>query len=100
MSSRPKMTFAIKPDAQIKWSKRGSCGNAGCKDPECCCALCGLPIGVSEADPRWDEHDEWCDDCDLCRDRVPIILFRGEGEEMDQAQFHQKCFETIAEVTA
>ena len=80
---------------QIKWSA-GSCGNAGCKDPECCCALCREPIGVSEDDPRWDEHDDWCEDCDLCRDQVPLILFSGEGKAMKQAAFHAKCFEKIA----
>lgn len=79
----------------IRWAKRGSCGNAGCKDPECCCALCGEPIGVSEDDPRWDDHDEWCDDCDLCRDRVPPMLFRGQGKQTEGAQFHTRCFEKI-----
>jgi len=82
----------------IRWSSRGSCGNSGCPDPECCCAVCGLPIGVSEDDPRWDSHDEWCDDCDLCRDRVPIMLFRGEGKATMQAQFHTRCFEAVAEI--
>jgi hypothetical protein len=92
------MDFVIHPAyiAAIRWSKRGSCGNPGCTDPECCCAFCGLPIGVREDDPRWDDHSEWCDDCDVCRDRVPLILFRGEGKETEQAQFHQYCFEKIA----
>lgn len=58
-------------------------------------ALCAKPIGVSDDDPRWDDHDEDCDDCDLCRDRVPIILFRGEGKAMQQAQFHNRCFEQL-----
>jgi len=80
----------------IRWSKRGSCAEPGCKDPECCCGLCGEPIGVPEDDPRWDDHDEWCGDCDLCRDRVPLMLFRGEGKQMEQAQFHTTCFEKIA----
>ena len=90
--------FAIRPEfaEAIHWNSRGSCGESGCKDPECCCSLCARPIGVSENDPRWDEHDEYCDDCDLCRDRVPLILFRGEGKAMKQAQFHQRCFEQIA----
>lgn len=81
---------------QIRWSRRGSCGISGCKDPECCCSLCGEPIGAEEDDPRWDEHPEWCDDCDLCRDRVPLMLFRGEGKAMEQASFHGACFEKIA----
>jgi hypothetical protein len=81
--------------ARIKWSRRGSCGNAGCKDPECCCSLCGQPIGVPEEDPRWDAHPEYCGDCDLCRDRVPIQMFRGEGKATEQAQFHTRCFEQI-----
>lgn len=80
----------------IRWSKRGSCGTAGCKDPECCCSLCGEPIGVDEQDARWDEHSEFCDDCDLCRDSVPIIVFRGKGNRTKQAQFHNHCFEKIA----
>ncbi len=89
--------FVLKPQYvnAIHWSRRGACGNAGCKDPECCCAFCRLPIGVSEDDPRWDDHEEWCDDCELCRDRVPLILFRGEGKKMEQAQFHQKCAEIV-----
>lgn len=91
-------TFAIRPDALIRWSTRGSCSNSGCTDPECCCSVCGLPIGVSEDDPRWDEHDEYCDDCDLCRDSVPIIMCDGEGSDMKQAQFHIRCFEQIAEI--
>jgi hypothetical protein len=79
----------------IRWSRRGSCGEPGCKDPECCCALCGSPIGVSEDDPRWDDHSEDCADCDVCRDAVPLMMFRGAGKAMEQAQFHGKCFEKI-----
>lgn len=92
------MTFSIRAERanEIRWSLRGSCGNSGCTDPECCCALCSKPIGVSEDDPRWDDHDDDCDDCDLCRDRVPLMLFRGEGEAMEQASFHTACFEQVA----
>ncbi len=79
-------------EARIQWS-RGSCGQAGCKDPTCTCALCREPIGVDDDDPRWLEHDEDCYECPLCVDSVPIILFSGEGKEMLQAAFHQKCFE-------
>jgi hypothetical protein len=64
---------------------------------ECCCSLCGKPIGVPDEDPRWAKHDEYCDDCDLCRDQVPIILFRGQGEATEQAQFHVRCFEQALE---
>jgi hypothetical protein len=90
--------FSLKPRfmGAIRWSLRGSCGNPGCKDPECCCSLCGEPIGVAEDDPRWDEHDEFCCDCELCRDQVPIQMFRGEGKKTEGAQFHLKCFEKIA----
>lgn len=90
-------TFLIKDRyaTAIRWSARGSCGNAGCKDPECCCSFCGLPIGVSEDDPRWDDHDDGCVDCDLCRDDVPLMLFRGEGKNMHQAQFHTACFTKV-----
>jgi hypothetical protein len=84
----------INANAVLRWSN-GSCGNAGCADPECCCAVCALPIGVSEDDPRWNDHDEFCGGCDLCRDMVPIILFRGEGKAMQQAAFHEACFKTI-----
>ena len=90
-------SFVIKPDAVIRWSRRGSCGNAGCADPDCCCGVCHKPIGVSEDDRRWDDHGEYCDGCDLCRDSVPIILFRGEGANTEQAQFHEKCFESIGD---
>lgn len=81
--------------ATIRWSKRGTCGSAGCKDPECCCALCGQPIGVSEEDPRWDDHDEYCGDCDVCRDQVPLQLFKGEGKNMVQAQFCSTCVKRL-----
>lgn len=89
--------FAIKSRyvALIRWSSRGSCGNAGCRDKECGCALCGESIGVNEFDPRWDGHSEFCGGCEVCRDSVPLILFRGEGNAMQQAQFHQACFEKI-----
>lgn len=92
--------FELRPQyvAAIRWSLRGSCGNSGCRDPGCCCAFCQLPIGVSEDDPRWDDHSEFCDDCELCRDRVPIILFRGEGKATEQAQFHQARFEKISRI--
>lgn len=92
------MNFAIRPEfaSRIVWNTRGSCGNSGCTDPECCCSFCAKPIGVSEEDPRWDAHPECCDDCDLCRDQVPIMLFHGEGERWKQAQFHLRCFEQVA----
>jgi hypothetical protein len=80
----------------IRWSRRGSYGEAGCKDAECGCSLCGQPIGVSEDDPRWETHDEFCADCDLCRDQVPIMLWRGSGKRTEQAQFHTRCFTKVA----
>jgi hypothetical protein len=90
--------FVLKPQffSAVVWSRRGSCGEPGCKDPECCCAFCREPIGVSEYDPRWEDHDDYCDDCDLCRDQVPIIMFRGEEKATEGAQFHLACFERIA----
>jgi hypothetical protein len=96
------MTFAIKPDcaARILWHVRPHCGEPGCKDPQCVCSLCGKPIGTSEDDPRWLKHDKYCSDCDLCRDRVPLMLFRGEGRAMKRAQFHTLCFQEIVEVKA
>lgn len=94
------MEFALRAEhvKEIRWSRRGSCGSAGCTDPECCCAVCGKPIGVAEEDPRWEDHPEDCYDCDLCRDQVPVILFRGERKATLQAQFHQRCFERVAEI--
>jgi hypothetical protein len=82
--------------AEVRWSK-GSCGNSGCTDPECVCALCAQPIGVPESDPRWDTHDEncWDSECPLCIDDVPITLFRGEGEASEQAMFHTRCFNQL-----
>lgn len=80
--------------AEVRWSK-GSCGVSGCKDPECVCALCAQPIGISENDTRWDGHDPDCFGCELCEDEVPITLFRGEGKDMLQATFHNKCFEKV-----
>jgi hypothetical protein len=92
--------FVLKPQylSAVHWSSRGSCGEPGCPDKECCCALCGLPIGVPDYDPRWETHDEYCGDCDLCRDQVPLILFRGEGKRMKQAQFHMACFQKIVHI--
>jgi hypothetical protein len=91
------MSFAVLPEfaERIHWNARGSCGEPGCNDPECCCSFCARPVGTPEHDPRWADHDEDCDDCELCRDRVPIILFRGEGKAMQQATFHIRCFERI-----
>lgn len=81
---------------EVRWT-RGSCGLSGCADPECVCALCARPIGIPETDPRWNEHDEYCVGCELCEDLVPIILFRGEGKDTEQAAFHHKCFERLLE---
>jgi hypothetical protein len=80
-------------EREIRWSS-GSCGQSGCADPECVCALCAQPIGIAEDDPRRNDHDdECCDpDCPICSDDVPIILFRGEGKDMQQAAFHHACF--------
>jgi hypothetical protein len=92
------MTFKIRPDVSIRWSLRGSCGNSGCADPECCCSLCGLPIGAREDDPRYATHEEeecFDSECELCVDRVPLMLFRGEGAAMEQAQFHNACFHRL-----
>lgn len=80
----------------IRWSRRGSCGESGCTDSECCCSFCQKPIGVPESDPRWETHPEYCEECDLCRDMIPIQLFRGEGKQMEQASFHKACFLTVA----
>ena len=84
--------------AEIRWSK-GSCGVSGCTDPECVCALCAQPIGISEEDPRRSDHDnEYCCGCPICEDDVPMILFRGEGKAMKQAAFHNACFEKLLTV--
>jgi hypothetical protein len=76
-------------------------GEPGCRDPQYACSLCGGPIGTPDDDPRWAEHDEECRDCDICRDRVPVMLFRvvrvDEGSEMQRAQFHIRCFESIVD---
>jgi hypothetical protein len=90
--------FILKPQflGAVRWSRRGSCGEPGCKDAECCCSLCGEPIGVPEDDPRWETHPEYCGgDCPLCRDQVPTMLFRGEGKATEGAQFHWACFRKI-----
>ena len=81
---------------KIRWSARGSCGNSGCRDPECVCAICAQPIGIPEDDPRRDAHDdEFCMGCEVCEDDVPIMLFRGEGNFTEQAAFHNACFEKL-----
>lgn len=95
------MNFGLKPETAgaIRWSARGSCGDAGCPDPGCGCSLCGEPIGVSEDDPRWANHDdECCGACELCEDSVPIMLFHGEGKSMTQATFHTKCFQKVVRI--
>ena len=88
--------FKFKPEVyrKIRWSN-GSCGTAGCTDETCTCSLCGRPIGVFEDDPRWNDHPDDCVECDLCIDQVPTILFRGEGLETQQAQFHLDCFREL-----
>ena len=83
----------------IRWSSRGSCGNAGCADAECVCSVCGKPIGIPEDSPRWDDHDDYCEGCEMCLDRTPPILFRGEGDQMQQAQFHTACFNRLGFAT-
>lgn len=88
--------FSLNPElmAKVRWSK-GSCGQSGCTDPECVCALCAQAIGVSEDVLEQSDHDPQCCGCPLCCDQVPIMLFRGEGEKSEQAAFHTKCFERM-----
>jgi hypothetical protein len=76
---------------EIRWSA-GSCGNPGCKDPECVCALCASPIGIPDDDPS---HDPECGGCAVCEDQVALIIFRGSGKKMVQAAFHAKCFHDV-----
>jgi hypothetical protein len=92
------MSFTLNPQKmlEVRWSSRGSCGNAGCADPECVCALCAQPIGTSEDDPRREGHDdEVCPGCAICEDDVPVVLFRGEGKGMQEARFHTACFRRL-----
>jgi hypothetical protein len=91
--------FHLKPEgaARIAWHIRGTCGEPGCTDRYCRCSICDLPIGAAEDDPRWRDHDEYCGDCEVCRDQVPVMLFRGEGKLMEQARFHNACFQELAE---
>lgn len=91
------MSIAINESKILRWSER-SCGISGCKDESCVCAVCALPIGIPEDDPRWDCHPDYCDGCVVCEDEVPIIIFRGEGKDMKQAAFHAACFRAIATV--
>src|SRR5260370_8332598 len=76
--------------SEIRWSK-GSCGVNGCTDPECVCALCAQPIGISDEDPRRADHDnEDCSGCPICEDDVPMILFRAQGKKTKQPPSHPK----------
>lgn len=77
--------------SEIRWST-GSCGNSGCSDPECVCALCAKPLGVSEGDAT---HDPDCEGCERCEDNVPTIIFREEGTDLKQAAFHRACFAAV-----
>jgi hypothetical protein len=70
----------------------------GCKDPDCCCAVCALPIGVAEDDPRWLLHREDCVGCEVCIDQVPFMLFRGAGVCAEMAVFHERCFQAILKI--
>lgn len=90
-------TIDLNPDKlrTVHWSRRGSCGTPGCIDPWCGCGFCGHPVGVLEDDPRWEKHDPDCDGCRLCEDQVPLMLFRGSGPTMEQAQFHAACFNLL-----
>ncbi len=73
-------------DSKIRLWSGGYCDNG---DDSFVCAVCGLPIGFSDDDPKWDG-----------RDQVPMIIFRGAGEEMEHATFHHKCFDEVAVVMA
>src|ERR1700752_1103306 len=55
---------------QVRWTSKGSCGQPGCPDPDCVCALCAKPLGISEEDPRRKSHEPDCYGCDLCEDDV------------------------------
>jgi len=87
------VSFSLRPEyaSRVRWHAHTHCGEAGCTDRTCSCSFCGNPVGVAENDPRWMEHDEECCDCDLCRDQVPLILFRGEGQDVLMARFHENC---------
>lgn len=79
---------------EIRWVRAPHCTEAGCDHPSCVCALCAMPIGVPEDDPRRAGHDdEGCLCCDLCDGDCPIQLFRSESCEM--AAFHKRCFESL-----
>ena len=87
----PNWTLIPEVAARIRWSRRGSCGNSGCTDPECCCSLCAKPIGL----PEDHEHFKTCAGCELCSEQVPFILWRGEGKHTEQAQFCNACFSEL-----
>lgn len=91
------MELSLNPELMlmVRWSP-ASCGVPGCKDAHCVCALCAQPIGVPEDDLRRDAHDQFdCMGCEICEDDVPTILFRGEGKDMRQAAFHNRCFNRL-----
>ena len=93
------ITASIKTPARILWIVRPVCGEPGCSEhPQCLCSLCGKPIGTPEDDPRWIDHDQECPDCDLCRDQMPLMLWRGKGRSTQMARFHEECFNQIVEL--
>lgn len=95
------VSFSLRPESAgaIRWSARGSCGNAGCSDPECCCSLCGLPIGLAQEDPRWEGHYEDCAGCELCRDSYPLTIWRTfAGGRTEEARFHYLCFQKVVRI--
>jgi hypothetical protein len=91
--SEPVFQMTSEIEAQLRFSKRGSCGAPGCTDPHCCCSLCGEPIGIVECDPHYDT----CEGCERCGE-TPICLFRGEGSDTEQAQLHNKCFGALLNI--
>lgn len=94
MSDNVNMKFEIDTTQILRWSK-GSCGNSGCTDETCVCAVCALPIGIPEDDPLWQDHPDYCGGCPICEDEVPTTIFSGKGEAMVQATFHEACFRRI-----
>jgi len=75
----PELTLNQELLARVVWSA-GWCGNAGCTDESCLCGLCRKPVGVADSDPRWLDHDEYCDGCALCQDEVPLCLMNPVGD--------------------
>lgn len=88
--------FIIPPEKMKVLDERWSDRSPPEGTEECVCSWCGKMIGRDERDPVWEDHIEYCTECEVCE--IAIRMWKPRSDDptdLLELRFHVKCLREI-----